>query len=297
MKENKSENCNTSNLENRLITAEKIFLFYILITLVIILPGYSKTQHFQFLIFARILAMAIVFLFAYFSDNKNGFIRNFYLLAFTSWFYGETGYFNNVFFYDLDNYLVIAEKWIFSGQPSIEFSEKFNNYWFSELMYFGYFSYYLVVFGFPLLLYLKKNPNFKFMLFIILSSFYLYYLFFAIIPTVGPQFWFPAQIQHVNEGGLFTFLVRLVQEIGETPTGAFPSSHVGITWLIVFLAAKYYKTALKVLIPVAILLSISTVYIKAHYVLDVIAGLISVPILYFFSRKLLFIFTNKRYIQ
>lgn len=294
MKENASENWFRANFENKLLPAEKIFLLYLLFTTMIILPGYSKTQHFQLLILARILAITFVLLFAYFSKNQHGFIRNFYLLAFTSWFYGETGYFNNVFFNDLDRYLVIAENWIFLGQPSLIFSERFDNFWFSEVMYFGYFSFYLLVFGFPLLLYLRKNQNFYFVLFVLLNSFYCYYLFFAIFPTIGPQFWFPAETQQLNKEGFFSLLVKLVQEMGETPTGAFPSSHIGVTWLIVLLAVKFYRKALRFIIPVAILLSISTVYIKAHYILDVMAGLISVPILYFFSRKLLFIFTNKR---
>ena len=74
--------------------------------------------------------------------------------------------------------------------------------------------------------------------------------------------------------------------MGETPTGAFPSSHVGISWIILIIASKTYKKLLIVIYPFALLICFSTVYIKAHYLVDVIAGFISAPFLYCAGLKI-----------
>jgi len=71
--------------------------------------------------------------------------------------------------------------------------------------------------------------------------------------------------------------------MGEGPTAAFPSSHVGIVLILLYLANKFTPKLLKWLIPISILLILSTVYIKAHYVVDVIAGILSFPTIYWLS--------------
>jgi hypothetical protein len=73
--------------------------------------------------------------------------------------------------------------------------------------------------------------------------------------------------------------------VGERPAAAFPSSHVGMMVILLYLSGKFAPKLLKILIPIGILLIFSTVYIKAHYVIDVIAGFLSVPIIYWISSR------------
>jgi membrane-associated phospholipid phosphatase len=74
--------------------------------------------------------------------------------------------------------------------------------------------------------------------------------------------------------------------MAERPTAAFPSSHVGIICIIWILSFRYAPTLLKIIIPIGILLFLSTVYIKAHYLIDVFGGIISAPIFYWLSLYL-----------
>ena len=278
-----------------------VVLIFLIISGTIIIFGKAKTEHFSMLIAARIAAFVIIFLLVKLNtihkSTITSFLRYFYPLIFTAYFYGETGYYNNIFFLDLDGLFVQLEQSMFGFQPSLWFSSKYNSFWVNELMFFSYFTYYLIVVIFPLIMYLKKRDEFDKLFFIIIFSFYSYYLIFVVFPVIGPQFYFPAEQAEIAHSGLFGKIVLFFQDVGETPTGAFPSSHVGLSWIILLISARKFKKLLIVIIPLALFICFSTVYIKAHYVVDVIGGVISAPILYFLGDKIYTYYNNKRVIS
>ena len=70
--------------------------------------------------------------------------------------------------------------------------------------------------------------------------------------------------------------METAHQSGERPTAAFPSSHVSICLTLLLLAwHSRCKPLFYTLIPFAVLLFFSTVYIKAHYAVDALAGLLS----------------------
>ena len=57
---------------------------------------------------------------------------------------------------------------------------------------------------------------------------------------------------------------------------AFPSSHVGVTFVVMLLAWHFkLRKLFWALLPFAVLMFFSTVYIFAHYAIDALAGLLS----------------------
>jgi len=178
-------------------------------------------------------------------------------------------------------------------QPSLKFSEYFTSNWFSELMHFGYFSYYLFTIGVPLLFYVKKKQEFNKSMFIIISSFCAYYILFIIFPSIGPQFYFQPHKTIVPDGYLFDKIMHFIVEFGETETGAFPSSHIGLTVIFLILIWKNFKSYFTILLIPAILLMFSTVYLKAHYAIDIFAGGISGYIFYEISSHIYIPVNNK----
>ena len=81
--------------------------------------------------------------------------------------------------------------------------------------------------------------------------------------------------------GFSYHMVEHAHDAGERPTAAFPSSHVGVTTILVLLAWKARcRWLFWVMVPVFILLCLSTVYIFAHYAVDVIAGWVSAVLIY-----------------
>ena len=85
--------------------------------------------------------------------------------------------------------------------------------------------------------------------------------------------------------GVFYHLVENAKAAGERPTAAFPSSHVGITTVLMWLAWQTRnRRLLYFMLPFFVLMFFATVYIQAHYAIDALAGLLTGTIFYFLFR-------------
>lgn len=76
------------------------------------------------------------------------------------------------------------------------------------------------------------------------------------------------------------------QQVGERPTAAFPSSHVGVSTILMIMAWRASKKLFACLMPFYLLLCGATVYIQAHYLIDAIAGFVSAFVLYVLVTKM-----------
>ena len=72
--------------------------------------------------------------------------------------------------------------------------------------------------------------------------------------------------------GLFQRLVEMAHEGGERPIAAFPSSHVGMGTVLMILFWQLKRGVFYAMLPLYILLCGATVYIGAHYLVDVFGG-------------------------
>ncbi len=234
------------------------------------------------------LILAVMTLVAINSKWENptiNFIHLTYPLLLLSFFYGETAYLNHIFFAkDLDPIFIRLDNHIFGFQPSIEFSKHFNMKWFGEILNFSYFSYYFQTIGISLFFYFFRKDLVEKTIFYIISSFYIFYLVFIILPVVGPQYYFPNPLSQALDTGIFSHAVKFIQKIGEHPTGSFPSSHVGMSIIIAVLSFKYFRRLFYFILPFTFLILFSTVYIKAHYAVDVFAGILSAPLVLYLSK-------------
>jgi len=207
----------------------------------------------------------------------------------------------------LDCFFASAEQWLFNCQPSVEFSKLCPDIWFSEPFNLGYFAYYPLIAIVAIYYFVFRFDLFEKASFVIVTSFFLYYLIYIFVPVAGPQFYFPAigmdnvtacnflsigdYFNHNDillpgpgfEQGLFFELVEASQEVGERPTAAFPSSHVGISTILMIMAWRVNKKLCYGLTPFYVLLCCATVYIQAHYLIDVFAGWISAVAIYILS--------------
>lgn len=220
-------------------------------------------------------------------------------MAMLSWWYPDT-YELNRLLPNLDHLFAEAEQWIFGCQPALVFHQVMSWPWFSELMDFGYSSYYPLIAVVTAYFAFWRWDDFQKCCTVILGSFLLYFLIFDLVPVTGPTFYFHAigldsaaqgifpdvgKYFATNQGhlptpgwtgGVFYQLVELAKAAGERPTAAFPSSHVGVATvcMLLVLHARNHKL-LWWLLPVYVLLCLSTVYIQAHYAVDALAGLVT----------------------
>ncbi|HYW96476.1 MAG TPA: phosphatase PAP2 family protein [Bacteroidales bacterium] len=277
----------------RLLAVEKAAIAYLLITfLFIIFSGSRLDNNLLHLVMRGSIITVILFLpfleHLYDRPRLIKAIRIFFPFVLLPFLYNETDYLNNVLFTnDLDPFFSGLESTLFGTQPSLEFAAMIHSDLFADLMYFGYFSYYCLAIGIPLYIYFKtgtrEGEQFAF---VIIASFLFYYLVYIILPVAGPQFYYANTPAALPDGYVFGPLMRFISAAGEGRTAAFPSSHVSICLMLLYGCFRYARTLMPLVLPVAVLLLLSTVYLRAHYAIDVIAGMIATPPVWLFSVKL-----------
>lgn len=228
-----------------------------------------------------------------------------YLLAMLSTWYPDT-YAINSQFSNLDHVFASLEQELFGFQPSLLFSQAYSSRVVSELMYMGYFSYYLFFVVTLAIVFFKQFRSVERTAFMIFAGFYICYAVYLLLPVTGPQYYYLAvgmeEIAHGNfpdlghyfsdhtealaspgwSGGVFYQLVQLAHNAGERPTAAFPSSHVAIATLVMMITARLRMWRWLLILAVPFLfLCLSTVYIYAHYAIDAIMGFFFGIILFF----------------
>ena len=220
-------------------------------------------------------------------------------------------------FPNLDHIFAGWEQSLFGFQPSLQFSKWCPWPWFSEMVIMGYVSYYPLFVAVALFYFLYRYRDFERCAFLILTSFFLSYVIFILLPVAGPQFYFKAigldtaaagvfpNIGHYfgqlefdvhdprytvvlpgNQDGFFYHILEFTHDAGERPTAAFPSSHVSVTVVAMWLAWESRNRWLFfILLPLAVLLFFGTFYIQAHYAIDAIAGLVVGTAMYFLLNR------------
>ena len=306
----------------RFLAVEKLTFIYVLITSLIIFYLKPELTIMTGLLRVRLLIVSTIIFLAYINTLRNWWVIRFSRYAVVGvllvYWYPETFDLNRM----LPNYdflLAELEQSIFHSQPAQIFNQLYPQHWLGEILNMGYLSYYPLIIGTCIYFYFKNRKTFEQFFFILLFSFFCYYLIYILFPTAGPQYYYQAiGLDQVNSGifpnighyfdtheslsvignnsGFFSQMVQNTQQVGERPTAAFPSSHVGISTLIILLIIKNRRfKLLSVLFPVYIALVTSTVYIQAHYVIDVLAGFTTAFIFYILGFLVYKLFTRRFY--
>lgn len=201
---------------------------------------------------------------------------------------------------DYDDILIQIDRWLFGVDPT-HFLQKFSHPLLTEILQIVYTSFYLlpIIVGIDLIRN-KKYEEFEFSAFLIVYGFFLSYLGYFSLPAVGPRFTLHNFFDINKElPGLFlTQYLREFVNIGESiPNGTinphelvqrdvFPSGHTQMTLLTMYATVKFNTKTRYFIIPIGLLLIFSTVYLRYHYVIDVIAGVIFMIITLWTGRKI-----------
>jgi membrane-associated phospholipid phosphatase len=188
--------------------------------------------------------------------------------------------------HDYDWLLIAIDHSIFGVNPT-QWLARFAHPLLTEILQIAYSSYYLLPLVLGIDLYRRKRVYaFKRMFFTLILGFYLSYIGYVALPAVGPRFTLHdfAKLEEDLPGLMLTSPLRLYTNSGEsisftTPNAAakvqrdvFPSGHTEITLLVIFLAFRYRARVRWYLCITGSLLIIATVFLRYHYVVDVIGG-------------------------
>jgi len=174
-----------------------------------------------------------------------------------------------------DDFLIAVDHGIFGVHPTV-WMERWISPTLSALLQFAYISYYFIPLSLGIVLIARgRFGAFEEVLFGILLCFYLSYLGYLLVPAIGPRF----TLSHLQTGDLQLYpVIETIQEalnaLEKNKTDAFPSGHTAVSLMCLYFAWKEREKKLfAVFIPVVTGLLISTVYLRYHYVIDVIAGI------------------------
>ena len=301
---------NRETEERRFLAVETLNLLYNLLTTILIIIFYERLNDPQQMLLGRFFILAVTFALIYlytkFPSPAMRLMRLVLQMGLLSYWYPDTFEFNRIF-PNLDHLFALAELSLFGCQPAMLFDTVCSSNVWRELFNLGYWSYYPMIATVTLWYFFKRNKDVERCTFVIMCSFFIYYLVYIFVPVAGPQFYFPVigdeliaagpypsigdyfnlnpeiTIPQADKGGFFTSLVNMAQASGERPTAAFPSSHIGMSTILILLALRVKKRLAAVLLPFYVLLCCATVYIKAHYLVDAFAGLLSGVLLYLFT--------------
>lgn len=294
------------------VGTEKLTLLYTTFTTLLLLVFWKKLADPQGQLLLRMAVLSGIFLavtiYRWRPSRATLFLRQFWPLTLLSVWYPDTYEFCCLFPYQ-DHIFAAADAYFFGMQPSLVFNEVLSGKFWSELFHMGYFSYYPLILLTVVASIFTKPSQFSRTSFIVLGSFFLYYVIYLFTPVAGPQYYFCATgldcilqgiypemgtyFRHCTEmlpspgpHGFFHDLIVMTQASGERPTAAFPSSHVGISTILMFLLYRDNRRLLWIALPFYIFLCCATVYIQAHYLVDVFGGFLSAIVIYTLTSRL-----------
>ncbi|OGU73048.1 MAG: hypothetical protein A2V93_07245 [Ignavibacteria bacterium RBG_16_34_14] len=189
---------------------------------------------------------------------------------------------------DYDALFIQIDRWMFGTDPT-HFFYQYSHPLITEILQIVYGSFYLLPILLGLFLLRKKRYlATDYAVFSVVYGFYLSYIGYFALPGVGPRFTLH-NFETINEElpGLFlTNPLREFVNIGESiPEGTqnpaevvqrdvFPSGHTMLTLIVMYLSVRLRSRSKYFFVLVGSLLIIATVYLRYHYVIDLIGGLV-----------------------
>lgn len=174
---------------------------------------------------------------------------------------------------DKDAMLAAIDRVLFFGHNPSYLLERLITPALTRYLYTVYVAWFPLVFVTILVLFLRGHRDIlKQFLLAMLLTFYTGYVSYLFVPAVGPLYAMPFRVD-LSGGALGAFTNSLTHDYG-IARDVFPSLHTAIT-LVMFRAVWRAERSLRW--PAAILagsILFSTVYLRFHYVIDVLAGIL-----------------------
>jgi membrane-associated phospholipid phosphatase len=176
---------------------------------------------------------------------------------------------------DMDPILIQWDHALLGVHPTV-WLERWTTPWLTEFLQVVYTSFYFLPIILGILLWRARDmEGFQATLVGVVTTFYVSYLAYFAFPALGPRFELAALqggelegiwLTHWLRGGLDS--LELIQR------DAFPSGHVGVSLMVLYCARRYRPGAFLPYLVVVSCLVVSTVYLRYHYVVDVLSGVI-----------------------
>ena len=187
---------------------------------------------------------------------------------------------------DYDWLFISIDHWMFGVNPT-QWAAQFAHPVLTEMFQIAYFSYYILFLMLGIELFRRHTiDEFDYGAFLVVYGFYLSYLGYFLLPAVGPRFTLHNfyALDRELPGLLLTTPMRNFINAGESISSAlpnaiqlvqrdvFPSGHTQLTLIVVYLGHLYHLKTRWIMTILGTLLIVSTIYLRYHYVIDLLGG-------------------------
>jgi membrane-associated phospholipid phosphatase len=201
------------------------------------------------------------------------FLGEWYPVALVTALYTQVGLLNTAAGVAHDVEVQRWEATLFGSQPSVGWIRAWPWPALSWLLHAGYLSYYFIVVGTPLALWLSgRREGARRTILLMALAFYVSFALFLLYPVAGPRYEFPLADNPATRIPIARFTHGLLNR-GAAWGTAFPSSHVAVALAAAGSALREWPRLGAVVLVAAVLLALGTVYGQFHYAVDALAGL------------------------
>jgi len=173
-----------------------------------------------------------------------------------------------------DHWLIRFDYALLGVHPTV-WLQQFASPALNELMQFGYVTYYFYTVILCGALYVSREWRaFWRVMTSSAAAYTIGYVISIVFPIESPYHTLATLHTAPLDGGIFTLLMEWIERYGRVHGAAFPSAHVSGATVALLGAWRYRRAMFAAFLPLYLLMLVSTVYGRYHYVADVLAGLV-----------------------
>jgi len=189
--------------------------------------------------------------------------------------------------HDVHDALIAIDGFLFGVQPCV-WAQNYYHPFLTDYFSISYMNYFLIaVVVVVYLLVRKKNIEARKALLGTILCFYFGYFLYILFPAAPPRLTLADQFIRDFSGGWLTEAQNNIININPSSSrAAFPSLHCAVTLISLIYSYKYSKPLFFILLIPGISLVLATVYLRHHYVIDILAGFALAVFSYYYAPKL-----------
>jgi len=188
--------------------------------------------------------------------------------------------------HDIHYALIKIDEFLFGVQPCV-WAERFINPYLTSILSFCYGMFFIFAPIVAVVLYFQKRyKEFRYTLVSVIFCFYLGYFGYILFPAAPPRYTLISEFTRTLQGPILDASMKFIDIFPSTSRCAFPSLHSAVTVLSLLFAFKYVRWLFWILLPFGIGLLLATIYLRHHYVIDLLAGLVLCGIAFCLGPKI-----------
>jgi membrane-associated phospholipid phosphatase len=263
----------------RIAPIQGLTLFSLIGLIILTLVFHGQIPLWHSLLFRYTLLLGLLFVLKLSWDRKamgktGTFFHHFSPIPFVVLIYESLGDLIQYLQPDVDPWLIQIDFSIFGVQPTL-WMEQWIVPWFTDIMSLAYLSYYFIPVVLIAVLYLKdRMAEFDRSMFVLAFGYYVSFIGYILFPAIGPRYALTHLYSIPLEGSFITDFVRdALNALEHNKRDCMPSGHTQIVLMVLFLAYRYQKFLFYLFFPIISALILSTVYLRYHYVIDLLVGM------------------------